>query len=403
MSYIPDLFARARDAATVEMVAGVKLYREGDGWRGECPLCGASKNRTNGGAFWANTSQTLWMCFACSDEQPEDVIELEHRLRGEAGLTPGEAARAAAMRIIGAVEGDQSAKARRESVRTETDNAGDNERRRQARARIAIRLWKEARPAKGTLVETYLRTIGFWGWHLEQALEQVRFHPRAYHSGDSKNPINAPAMIGLIMTPFGPTGGVHVTYLSKDGTSKSDLDPARKRWGAGVRSSEQGRQIAGGVWLTSPKIKGPLVVGEGIETTLAAAILLRVPCRIVATLDLRGLQGNLLKGPERTVDLTGPTTDPMRPAFTWPNIERAILCIDRDMAPMTFRTGVNEQITLDAAGRASLCARMAHAAWRNVGTDLVQFAIPPEGMDMRDQLVKSPLSRLTLKELPAFV
>jgi hypothetical protein len=81
---------------------------------------------------------------------------------------------------------------------------------------LARRLWREAVPAAGTLVERYLRSRGL-------ALPgdaPIRFHPRAW-----RNPIcgsDAPAMLTLMNdAAAGEPVGTHVTYLRPDGGGKA--------------------------------------------------------------------------------------------------------------------------------------------------------------------------------------
>ena len=399
MSYYPNLFADARSATTVGLVAGVKLYRDGKSWRGECPLCHASKGSVGNGAFWTNQAQSKWMCFGGCADKPCDVIDLERRLRGGTE-------REAAIRLV---RGDgMTAAERRErdaelAVRAQEDAAAEA-RKIRFRAELAKRLWREGRPAKGTLVEAYLRACGFRGWQLEEALKMVRFHPRAFHSGDQKSPVVAPAMIGLLMTPHGPTGGVHVTYLSADGTSKAALSPARKKWGRAYLTLADDYRVPGAVWLTPPTGPGPVLVGEGYETVMAGATLYGQPCRMVAALDLTTLQGRLLADDSGRVDAVTPGLDVTRPAFTWPAVESVIVCLDHDMNPIDLPLigGEGERTRLGATDRALMCGVMAFAAWKASGTPEVRFALPPVGLDLRDQMTRAPQSALDIRELTAF-
>lgn len=408
MTFVPDLFARAREATTIEAVAGITLYRDGRDWRGECPLCGASKGSKANGAFWANYAQTHWMCFGCNPDTPEDVIELEHRLNGGAG----EGAREAALRILGHIDVSPEARERREAVLASRDkeDAAAQERQRRFRAEVAKTLWREGLPALGSPVETYLRACGFWGWPLSQALRMVRYHPRAYHSGDPTRPVTAPGMIGLLTaTHLGaaravPTGGVHATYLRPDGSGKADLDPPRKKWGPSTLKDAAGVEHPGVVWLSSPKGDGPILTGEGLETVLGGATLYGGPCRMAAALDLRALSGSLLKDDRRLVNLEDLALDLDRPAFTVPGTEWVIACIDRDMSSIHLRTTADPETRtrLDAEDRAQLSARMVDVAWRRAGASRVELAYPPATQDVRDQFVadaRSTLNRLLLAEI----
>lgn len=399
MAYVPQLFDQARAAATVGEVAGVKLYRDGKNWRGQCPLCKASKDATEGGAFWVNGPQTKWMCFGGCADKPTDVIELEFRLHYE----PGQTLRDAALRLLRHDGLSPAERARRQAASAvrEREEAVAEAARIRFRAQLAVKLWREGRPAGGTPAEDYFRACGFSGWPLAQVLRMVRYHPRAYHSGDPNAPIVAPAIVGLQMTPHGATGGVHVTYLRPDGKAKSDLRPARKKWGPSYLDRD-GVRVRGGVWLSPPTTPGPLMAGEGYENVLAAATLYGQPCGMVAALDLSGLQGRLLPDDEGRLDILTPRLDLERPAFTWPRTDRVIVCVDHDMKPyelalMSDPSGGRTR--LDATDRALLCALMAERAWTSAGSAEVRFAYPKRGLDIRDQLVQSPRSPLDVRRL----
>ena len=391
MQNADDIFARARHSTDVEIVAGVKLYREGAGFRGPCPLCKASAGKTDSGAFQTDKAKSSWRCFSCHS-RPGDVIDLEHLMRSG----PGETLRDAALRILREENISPADRRRRQEEMAEAarETEARKARSRAFKADIAITLWREGLPAAGTPVETWLRSRGISGTVLAYALTMVRYHPAAYHSGDPARPRTAPAMIGLLMTPFGPTGGIHATHLSADGASKSALSPARKCWGPQTRLDPDGIARPGGLWLTRPDGDGPLVVGEGIETSLSAACLTGIPCRVVATLDLDNLQGGYLTDSRGRVDLRALEPNPLLPAFTWPEPEEKpwgapIICLDRDMGPVKIRVAgeddVDEEEWLNADDRATLCAALAAAAWIMSGARWIMFAVPPADMDVNDQ------------------
>jgi hypothetical protein len=136
------------------------------------------------------------------------------------------------------------------------------------------------------------------------------------------------------------------------------------------------------------------VVGEGIETSLSAACLTGIPCRVVATLDLDNLQGGYLTDSRGRVDLRALEPNPLLPAFTWPEPEdkpwgAPIICLDRDMGPVKIRVAgddnVDEEEWLNADDRATLCAALAAAAWITSGARWIMFAVPPADMDVNDQ------------------
>lgn len=118
----------------------------------------------------------------------------------------------------------------------------------------AQRVWQEALPIPGTAAETYLREARGITCALPPTL---RFHPACWH----KSAQRVPAMVGLI--EGGDGIAVHRTYLRHDGSGKANLDGGDKLMLGPARG--------GAVRLA--RANGPIVVGEGIETTLSALVL----------------------------------------------------------------------------------------------------------------------------------
>lgn len=391
-----DLFTRAFQAADIVAVAGVKLHPAGRQKRGECPLCGASKGKKAGGAFSVEARAKVFKCFAC--DEGGDVVKLEHLLNSR----PGETLRDAAARLAGdsfvPAQGFAATKPaeRRRPVRSRSEDRHDDD----WKAQMAACLWREAQPAQGTPVETYLRVRGITGSALSAALGLLRFHPQAYHSGPRDRPRVAAAMIGLVLAvgPAGAamaTGGVHVTYLTADGRSKAPLEPAKMMWGPQGWARADGVVRPGGVWLTAPNAPGPLIVAEGIESALSAAVLAGEPCRAVAALSLRALQGGWAQDRFGRVNPDMPAADPERPAFTWPAPAASPwpevrICIDRDMGVIKVKArkagGGTWKRDLDSEARAKVCASLAEQAWRAAGANAVRIWAPAPGRDFNDEL-----------------
>ena len=120
------------------------------------------------------------------------------------------------------------------------------------RTEAALSIWRAAKPAAGTLVETYL---GSRGLRLP-AMLALRFHPCFKHpSGDSW-----PAMIALVTRGADDTPlAIHRTFLARNGTGKAPVDPQKMMLGP---------CRGGAVRLAEPG--DVLMIGEGIETCLAA-------------------------------------------------------------------------------------------------------------------------------------
>jgi putative DNA primase/helicase len=130
---------------------------------------------------------------------------------------------------------------RRREVREDTTNLD-----------YAMRIWREAVPAAGTLAETYLRL----GRGVEIPIPGVlRFHPSLLHSPTK---VRRPTMVALVTDSRGEPMGIHRTFLASDGTSKAPVDAPKMMLGSckggAIRLSEPGAELA---------------IGEGIETSLS--------------------------------------------------------------------------------------------------------------------------------------
>jgi putative DNA primase/helicase len=124
----------------------------------------------------------------------------------------------------------------------------------------AAAIWRASTPIAGTLAETYLRARG-----LKPPLsEELRYHP---HCPDGTQHGTRPALIvrwrDLAMGE--PTGGIHRTLLRDDGS-----------WHIGDASKPGPKLSLGpsqGICALGP-LGDSVVIGEGIETTLAGYRLL---------------------------------------------------------------------------------------------------------------------------------
>lgn len=72
----------------------------------------------------------------------------------------------------------------------------------------------------------------------------------------------------VVSTATGEPVAVHRTYLRPDGGGKADIEPAK---------ASKGPIRGGAIMLDSPQPGRPLVIGEGIETSLSAGVLPGVP------------------------------------------------------------------------------------------------------------------------------
>ena len=194
------------------------------------------------------------------------------------------------------------------------------------RTEAALSIWQAAKPAGGTLIETYLGSRGL----LLPPTPTLRFHPYLKHpSGDSW-----PAMIALVTRGSDDAPlAIHRTFLACDGTGKAPVEPQKMMLGpcrgGAVRLAEPGEV---------------LLIGEGIETCLAAMQETGHPAW--AALSTSGL---------RALDLPKEVRD-------------VIVLADGD--------DPGESAARDCALR-----------WKREGRR-VRIARPPRGMDFNDMLVR---------------
>ncbi|PZO07637.1 MAG: hypothetical protein DCF29_03820 [Alphaproteobacteria bacterium] len=433
------LFDDAQARGSIRDVAsGLKLYRAGRTMRGECPVNGCSAGKKADGAFWIDENRNRWGCFSCGESG--SVIDLEHILHS----TGTDTIRHAAARLAGVDLAviDAERKAREDDYRPVQGVTGSGlsvadrarsalatqdalERKAERAARrakqdrkdadrdqwigsLAAGLWAEGRPAAGTPVELYLRARGIEGRPLDLALQQLRYHPTAYHSGREEKALRLPAMLALIVAPLGldvrPTGGVHVTYLAEDCDlvwRRARVDRSKTIWGdpklspAALLEGDDRPDRWGGAWLSRPSGPGPLIVGEGIESVLSAACLANEPVRMVAALSLNALQGGWEQDAYGRVNVDLPKADRTAPAFTWPEPEASPwgevrICVDRDMATITRKVrkacGGTWRRPLDSDIRAQVCGGLAEQHWRHAGAKAVRIWAPAPGRDFNDEL-----------------
>lgn len=282
--------------ATAEIIAKALGGRKmGGRWAARCP---AHDDRTPSLSICdADDNKVLVRCHAGCDQ--ERVI--------------------AALRSRGLWAGKSRRPIMRSARRTPVERKTDQEVAK--RTELALAIWQSSKPAQGTLVETYLASRGI-SLSLPEAL---RFHAGLKHpSGDTW-----PVMAALVTRgPHASPLAVHRTY----GASKAPVEPQKMMLGP---------CRGGAVRLADPA--EVLMVGEGIETSLAAMMATGHPSW--AALSTSGL---------RTLDLPE-------------DVRNVIILADGDDA--------GESAARDCAWR-----------WKREGRR-VRIAHPPQGMDFNDLLV----------------
>ncbi|MEO3474852.1 toprim domain-containing protein [Roseomonas sp. CAU 1739] len=130
------------------------------------------------------------------------------------------------------------------------------------RTRAALALWDESMPINGTLAAVYLAARGLPG----EASAALRFHPAMRHTNA---PGTFPVMVALVFsTETGEPVAIHRTYLRRDGRGKADIEPAK---------ASKGPIRGGAIMLHAPVPGEPLVIGEGIESSLSASSIMGAP------------------------------------------------------------------------------------------------------------------------------
>lgn len=189
------------------------------------------------------------------------------------------------------------------------------------------KLWRESLPAKGSLVEVYLRAR-----RIEILPSSLRFLPRHLHKPTGQH---FPVMLAAATNYAGKVCAAHRTFLSPDGKGKAPVSPAKMTLGP-----------VGGLSCHLAEAGEELAVTEGIETGLSVQAATAIPTW--AALSAGGIR-NLILPP-------------------LPLASSVTICADND--PVGLRS-----------------AQDAAFMWREQGRK-VRVALPPEGMDFNDVLLK---------------
>jgi hypothetical protein len=128
------------------------------------------------------------------------------------------------------------------------------------RRRRAEEIWIKARPASGTMAETYLRSRGI----AARLPEALRFMPSLPHAPSRTS---WPALIAAVTTLDGALLAVQRTWLARDGRGKAPVEPAKMTLGP---------MDDGAVRLATPH-GDTLGLAEGVETAMSARKLYSLP------------------------------------------------------------------------------------------------------------------------------
>ncbi len=258
-------------------------------WRGTCPLCGYA----SAAMLTERNGRPLAWCASCQDRDGFAAL-----IRGTVVSTPPP------------------------DPKPERDAEAVRKRRRKR----ALALWNGAEPIPGTPAERYLCCRALPQFVHVPAL---RFRADTPHPGGGRHA----AMLAVIVDIAGSPMAAHRTFIGPDG-HKAALEPVKASLG----------HVKGGAIRLAPEAP-EITIGEGIETSAAAGVLLGLPAWAAVS------AGNLA----RHVQLP-------------PTVRRIVIAADND--------GPGQRAALDAARR-----------WRTEGRE-VRIVVPDRaGEDFADVLL----------------
>ena len=201
-----------------EIARRFNLRAQAGAFIGTCPACGYKDSLR----ITSQNGRALWWCGACQDQAAVTAA------------ISGQAAQAAPM----AAAADATQVQRRE---------------------LALNLERDALPAKGTVVERYLATRGI----TLRGDMPIKYLPNHLDRDGGKR---WPVMLALMVDCAGTPQAIHRTFIAQDGKGKAPIATPRKTLG----------MVAGAAVRLAP-VADRLVIGEGIETSISAGLMMGAP------------------------------------------------------------------------------------------------------------------------------
>jgi hypothetical protein len=248
-------------------------------WRGRCPACDYPGNVFSVREPRCGRTPRMYCANGCDHEALDDALS-----RVIAGWKP--------------------------EPREDDDPAKIAE-RRLAKQEAARRLWSGS------------ETHGHEAYLAARGLATLATSPALRFRGDCHHPEGGrlPAMVALVRDVAGAPVAVHRTYLSRSRDTKTSVEPAKASlgpvWGSAVQLHDAATE---------------LVVGEGIESSAAAGLLLALPAWAAVS------AGNLAKG------------------LVLPPVVRSVI-VAADPDPEGERAAVSAALRWRAEGRTARIAR----------------------------------------------
>lgn len=265
------------------------LKRGGHELIGPCPECGGTDR------FGVNLRKGLFQCRRCGAKG--DGIAMVRWLR-QMSLPE------ALTWLCGPSEGisdkereERRSKAKAARQRTEREAA---KYRREA-MKAAHKVWSEGLPAEDTPVRGYLTRRGIIRDLLPEMPKCLRYHPECRYmvpdEGGWREAWRGPAMLAAIQGPDGKFIGLHRTWIDLD-QPKGKIRRTDPVTGAPLDAKKTlGAKKGGAIRLSTPAATATMIVGEGIETSLTAAIAGVYPdAAIWCGIDLGNMAGRRSSG-----------------------------------------------------------------------------------------------------------
>jgi putative DNA primase/helicase len=301
--------------ATQEIAEALELKKTRDGFQGACPACGYA----TGFSLTQKHGKLLAFCHTgnCSWES----IRWELQIRR---LFP----------ICKDMSANFAKAAKAKSGRLAVHSGSNDSCYSKTPSQFHLELWKKSQPAKGSVVEAYLRSRA-----IEQPIpETIRFVERAFHKPSGQF---FPLMLAAVNHVGQPQiVAIHRTFLKPNGSGKADVISNKMMLGS---------VTGGSVHLAEPLDQ--LAVAEGLENALSVQQVTGFPTW--AALSCHGLRTLVLPTHVRTV----------------------MIFADHDSRNIETDPGM--QSAYFAAGR-----------WSKQGLQVEIFKPPEPGIDFNDLLLR---------------
>lgn len=355
--------AEARPIAEIADRLGIKgLSRVGQELVGPCPVCGGTDR------FAIAPRQGVFNCRICA-VGGGGIKLVMHTLACDfpAALDWLEGGREVRL-------SDEEIARREVVARKERDRREQEAERHRERAIASARaIWHEGLPPERSPVREYLALRGCGVDRLPQIPDSIRFHARLpYMVADGRDWVEVhrgPAMIAAITGRNGEFTGLHRTWI--------DLDQPKGKARIQHRGTAQkakktlGSKKGGAVRLVSPPGATVMVVGEGIETTLSAAVSGDPGWAYWAGIDLGNMAGRRIGG--KGMKFSGIPDMSDLDAFLPPEtVEHLVFIRDGDSDPRTTRAQLLSGLRRAMMTRPGLRAQIVDAG---------------DGRDLNDVLV----------------